>query len=290
MNNIISEISQVRSNNSIIIDHSNKNRYCVVFQESDGSKTAYYFSTPIYNIRTRKSIDMKFHRDDHGVHMTGSNAHIAISDTIYLENAEGNCRIRIGSTPRYISEREMYCGNDIVLPTTNGIAYKAHLKNGHVFSFEIEVNTPFMNIRANDKYFALMREKFRPFMTVSCIGTVGTNGEIIAPAQISYQKLSDRKYQITIAPCSPLGTQVLFEVNLYESKLFQDTTVESRNPHSNNAFGGVGFIGNSSAYGEQWLYSRLDFSGIPELMDQPIQRALLHIPKLNKTDIELRSS
>lgn len=58
------------------------------------------------------------------------------------------------------------------------------------------------------------------------------------------------------------------------------------NPSTNNAFGSVGFIGNSSAYGEQWLYSRLDYSRIPEIMDKRIHKAVLHMPKLNQSKVE----
>lgn len=93
---------------------------------------------------------------------------------------------------------------------------------------------------AEDKFFALMSEKFRPFVVVSCIGTVSEGSNIIAPAKISFLKITDRKYEITVSPCSTLGESVFFEINLHEAKLFQDTTVESNNPKTNNAFGSVG--------------------------------------------------
>ena len=110
---------------------------------------------------------------------------------------------------------------------------------------------------------------------------------MIAPAKIEYQKLTDKRYRIAVSATSPLAKYVIFEANLYENKLFQDTTVESMNPSTNNAFGGVGFIGNTSLCGEQWLYSRLDYSRIPEIMDKRIQKAVLHIPKFNQSNVEL---
>ena len=85
---------------------------------------------------------------------------------------------------------------------------------------------------------------------------------------------------------SPVAQHILLEANLYENKLFQDTTVESMNPSMNNAFGSVGFMGNSSTYGEQWLYSRLDYSLMPEIMDKRIQKAVLHMPKFNQSKVE----
>ena len=82
----------------------------------------------------------------------------------------------------------------------------------------------------------------------------------------------------------------MLEANLYDHKLFQDTTVESNNPKSNNAFGGIGYIGSSQTYGEQWLYSRSDFTKLTELNDKKILQAILHIPKWNKSAVELSTS
>ena len=135
-----------------------------------------------------------------------------------------------------------------------------------------------------------MSERFRPFVSFSCIGTSDANGNIIAPAKISYQKITDRKYTVSVIPCSSLGKSVLIEANLYEPKLFQDTTVESKNAKANNAFGSIGFIGSTKEFGEQWLYSRPDFTKMSALNDKKILRAVLHIPKLNTGSIELTSS
>ena len=124
-------------------------------------------------------------------------------------------------------------------------------------------------------------------MVISCIGTLDFSGNVIAPARSEYQKLTDKKYQLTFIPASPLGHFILFEANLYENKLFQDTTVESKNTSVNNAFGGIGFLGATKDYGEQWLYTRPDVSKMPELNDKKILRAILHLPRLNSSDIQL---
>jgi hypothetical protein len=98
---------------------------------------------------------------------------------------------------------------------------------------------------------------------------------------MEYEKLTHKKYRITFSSTSSSAHSVLLEANLYEKKLLQDTTVESLNPGINNAFGGVGFIGNSFSYGEQWLYTRIDCSKMPEMMDKRVRKAYLHMPKLN---------
>lgn len=286
MQSVLGEISKLRKGSPIIIDYHNSNRYRLVVQENNGTKTAYYFSTPIYSRRTRKMIDVKFQSNGDAIFSTGSNTNITVSKNVLIENAEGSCSIELSQNCNLISSQKVRCGSMVLIPTTNGVAFKCALKTNEKATFTIEVGQPFLNVRANDRCFALMKERFRPFVVFSCIGTVDTSGDVIAPAKIEYQKLTDRRYRIAIFSTSPLAQSVLFEANLYENKLFQDTTVESMNPSTNNAFGSVGFIGNSSAYGEQWLYTRLDYSRIPEIMDKRIQKAVLHMPKLNQSKVE----
>lgn len=287
MQSVLGEILKLRGGSPIIIDYHNSNRYRLVVQENNGTKTAYYFSTPIYSSRTRKMIDVKFRSNGGAIFSTGSNTNITVSRNVLMENAEGSCSIELSQNCNLISSQEVRCGSMALIPTTNGVAFKCALKANEKATFTIEVGQPFLNVRANDKCFALMKERFRPFVVFSCVGSVDATGNVIAPAKIEYQKLTDKRYRIAISPMSPLAQSVLFEANLYENKLFQDTTVESMNPSTNNAFGSVGFIGNSSTYGEQWLYSRLDYSRVPEIMDKRIDKAVLHMPKLNQSNVEL---
>jgi hypothetical protein len=290
MNSIIEEISKLRKGAPIVVDYKNSNRYRVVTVEENGSRTAYCFSAPIYNTKTRKAIDLRFYRDGTTVFFTGSDAQIEISDNIKLTNSEGSCNISLNSKYSSISDTEIMFSNERIYPTTNGIAIRSTIDNNNSYTFTIELNKPFLKIRANDKYVAVMSERFRPFIVFSSIGTLDENGTIISPAKVSYQKITERKYTITVTPCSLVGKSVIIEANLYESKLFQDTTVESNKPKINNAFGGIGFIGCTKEFGEQWLYSKLDFAKISDLNDKKILYAVLHIPKLNSTAAELKLS
>ena len=287
MISVLNEITKLRESGSLVIDYNNTNRYRIVINETNGTKTAYYFGTPVYNCKSRKAVDMKFHKKDGAVYSVGSNADVTYSNHIRMENSEGYCTVSLEQPVSFVTGGELICGKDRLYPTTNGFMYKGAGSAENPICFDLEVGTPFMEMRSNDKYFSLMRERFRPFVTVSCIGTVKTNGEVIAPAKISFQKLTDRKYRLTITPCSPLGEWVLFEANLYESKLIQDTTVESANPQANNAFGGTAFIGNTAEFGEQWLYLRPDYSRFSELTDRQIIRAVLHLPKLNRSNVQM---
>ena len=287
MRSVLKEISRLRKGKPISVDRHNSNRYRVVVQEDDGSKTAYYFSTPIYNNKTRKMVDAKFKSSDGTIYATGSNANITISGDILIENAEGSCTIGLSQKPTLRSPTEACCGSTVLIPTTNGVAMKYAIKGKESLGFELEVSRPYLKIRRTNKYFALMKERFRPFMVVSCIGSLDVTGNVIAPCKLEYQKLTDRKFRITVSATSPLAQHILLECNLYEKKLFQDTTVESMNPSSNNAFGSAAFIGNTSVYGEQWLYSKLDYSRMTEIMDKRIQKAILHMPKLNRSKVDI---
>lgn len=288
MQYVLAEIDKLRNGDPIIIDYHNSNRYRLVVNENDDTKTAYYFSTPIYDKERGKMLDLTFQSSDEAIELKGSNTKITITNKVIMENAEGMCTIELPAKCDYISSREVHCGNITLLPTTNGVAIKTEVGANEKSAFVIDVGNTFFNVRANDKSFSLMREQFRPFAIFSCIGAIDEKDNVIAPSKMEYQKINDRKYRITVSTRSPMAKYVLFEANLYESKLFQDTTVESGSPYTNNVFGSVGFIGNSSEYGVQWLYSRLDYSKImPEINDKHIIKAILHIPKLNQNEAEM---
>lgn len=278
-NGIIGEIRALRKGKPIQVDYRNRNRYRVVLQEENGTRTAYYFSTPIYHIRSGKLLDFTFHREGDVCYAVGSNSRITVQEDVLMENEEGYCRTSLYGA--------MGSGREVLYPTANGVAYKVKCSWTNPYPLRISVGLPFLQIRENGKYFALMREEFRPFVSVSCIGTVCESGQVVAPAEIRYERIDDRQYLLHITPCNAAADYVLFEVNLYEAKLFQDTTVESENPGMNNAFGGTAFIGNTKKYGEQRLYSRVDCSKLPELTDRRIIKGILHLPRLGGANIPL---
>ncbi len=287
MQSVISEIARLRDSKSYTVDYHNSNRYRLVVQERDGSKTAYYFSTPIYSQKEGKLLDVKFHLNGSTIYAVGSNANVTVSHNIAMENREASCKIELKQKAELVSPQRVRCGKHSIWPTTNGVAMKCDIRGEEKISFLLEVGQPFLNVRFNSKYFALMKERFKPYVVFSCVASMDVAGNVIAPAKLEYQKITDKKYCITVSATSPLARYVLWECNLYENKLFQDTTVESGNPSSNNAFGSVGFIGNTAAYGEQWLYSKLDYSRLTEIMDKRIQKAVLHMPKLNRSKIDI---
>lgn len=283
MISVVDEIKRLRSGD-MRIDYNNNNRYCVVLDEDNGSKTAYYFTTPIYNIKTRRAVDLCFSKTDTSINLLGSNSVITINGNITMKSEYGSCKVLMQEPVTYVSAQKLKCGNSTLHPTTNGLMFSTVSDN---ITFEIQTEAPIFDIRYNEKYFSVMSEKFRPFITVSCIGAADENGDVIAPAKISYQKIGDKKIIMNVCACDVFSKKIMFEINMYEPKLFQDTTVESNNPTVNNSFGGMAFIGNTRQYGEQWLYSRLDHSKLSELIDRRVLKAVLHIPQYNLSNMPL---
>ena len=124
MQSVLGEISKLRRGSPIIIDYHNSNRYRLVVQESNGTKTAYYFSTPIYSRRTRKMIDVKFQSNGDAIFSTGSNTNITVSKNVLIENAEGSCSIELSQNCNLISSQKVRCGSMVLITKTNGVAFK----------------------------------------------------------------------------------------------------------------------------------------------------------------------
>lgn len=275
---VLSEVIRLRDGKMPVIDHRNSNRYCIVASEDNGTKTAYCFGVPIYNNKTRRLVKLQFQESGECWKAEGSDAGITVRNDILLEDRNGFGMVKLPGDVMSGSKRGVRYGMAEVRPTLNGFFVRVPRKAHQPYEIRLLSGQPFMNVRANDRCFSLMREEFKPFMTVSCIGTTDGAGRLIAPCSLEYQRDNDNAYTLTIQHNSPYGSTLLLEVNLHEDKIFQDTTVESLHPDLNNAFGGTAFIGNTTSYGEQWLYSRPDFSKLPELYDKQIRGAILHLP------------
>lgn len=163
----------------------------------------------------------------------------------------------------------------------NGIAVKCAASVGQTISFTIGTHAGKKDVHSNDRFIAIMQDSFKPFVIISSVGSLGSNGNLIDSAEISYQSTGTDQYKIVLSTTNPLTKYILFEINMHEEKLFQDTTVESKQPALNNVYGSIGFIGRSHIYGEQWLYSRLDYSKLSEILDKRIDKVVLYLPQMN---------
>lgn len=207
MKTVIDEIRKLRKGAPLAVDTHNSSRYRLVVNEDDGSKTAYYFTTPVYNSGSGRLLDCKFRADKNKAYLTGSNSNITVSDRVVMESSEGYCGIDLGDEPIYILDTEVHFGRCVLFPTTNGVALKcAAGKDGSV-SFDVEVGNGELMVRSNDRYFALMAEQFKPFVTFSCIGTLDSSGRITAPCASNMKGLVTRYIR---SPCRQwMGRQAI---------------------------------------------------------------------------------
>ncbi len=274
---VFSMIRTLRGGKDFTIDTNNRNRYCVLVKEPYG-RTAYCFSTPIYELQSRKLVNLQFVPTLDGEVFQGSHGCVTVKgNQVVLKNDNGVVWVTLPSDAQ-------------LRPTLNGVAVTAATSAKKPFvKVKLRVDKPFLQVRANEKYFAFMQEEFRPFASLSALYAKDVAG--FHPAKVAYEKMDEGNYAVTVSATgtnSAVGqTQVCFEVNLYEPKLFQDTTVESRHPEENNAFGSVAFLGRTAEFGEQWLYSRPDFSKISEFYRVPVRQVLLHLPRYSSEEAKL---
>lgn len=287
MRYLFNEISKLRNKKPIWNDKININRYRICVCEADGSHTSYCTSVPICEKETGKPVQQSFKSYGLSSCLVGSNAVITINDNIHMSNENGDCCIHFDRKPLYRSENMIKYEDIYIYPTSNGITCKVKASKKEAFNFILSSKTLFFDIRANKKYFSLMSAKFKPLVTASAIGALDSKDRFISPSFINYVRLQDGSYKISLSTGNKDTEYILFEINMHDEKLIQDTTVESRDPKINNAFGSVAFIGNTMSYGDQWLYSRPDFSKIPELFDVKIKSATVHYPKYDTGNVAL---
>ncbi len=285
---ILETIRTLRSGKSYAIDRRNSNRYRVVLGEDDASKTAYYFSTPIYQEESGRVVPLQFESGGNAYLLKGSNCNISIGqEEIKLTGKNGIVTWRQIGQGLQLRGTALYGKGIEIHPTLNGIAVKIHAASDGI-SIPLHTSKPFYDIRANTKYFALMQEPFQPFMVLSGIGAFLDNGTLGGPLRMSFQKTDDKDFTVWISSTTDSDRVLWFELNLYEPKLFQDTTVESKNPGENNAFGTTAYLGQSESFGEQWLYMRPDLSVFSDLSGKHINSAFLYVPTYSQNAVRLR--
>lgn len=274
MKTALQEIYALRKGKEIVADTMNSNKYCIIADES-GDKTVYCFSTPIYDAVTRKLVYRSFDRYNNTYMFAGSNAKVTVNgNTVVLKNIEGSAMVSLPDGSFALNDG-LLCGDSFdIVPTFNG--FMLHSKMPCI-KIRITTENPFLTVKCNSKYFALMQDVFSPFINLAALIAYSKDG-VARPVNISYNAIDSHTYEVEFSAndCNSIS----FEVNLYERKLFQDTTVESIHPYENNAFGSTAFLGNTMWYGDQWLYSRLDASKLSFLQYDNFTSVCLHMPCL----------
>lgn len=254
------------------------NRYAVISQSITGHKRAYYFSTPIFEKSDNKPITPNFQKCGEYFCYNGSNGKIKIyGDHAVLSN--GTVEIHLSWNERkniLMSENGnvLKTQDMVIFPTFNGIAIR---QRGNKMKLYIKASKHF-DVRSNTKYFAFMKSKFEPIVTFNAMFAENRYRDIFYNTIIRSRKITDTSYEIDITSDSSDAFQLTYDINLYEPKLIQDTTVESKMPKENNAYGNISFLGKSNCFGTQLLYSRIDVSKMDLPTDLKIDNVKLHIP------------
>ena len=286
MSTILQEIRNLRNEETLHIDKDNYNRYRIVCNEPNGSKTAYYFSTPIYNNDTKKILNRSFEENQSNVILVGSNSQISLNNgKLQFDAGEERYDIDFDGEILNFNGENITSHRGCISATLNGVLCCFYICNE--MKFHVKTKNKIYYVRANDRNISFMADDFRPWFTISCLGVIDDANNVIAPVNITYIQSSDFEYQISIKSNRMSSAKVLFEVGVYENKLCQDTTVESMLPKMNNVFGNTAFVGYNDYYGEQWLYSKFDLSKMEDIIDRRIYKVNLHIPKLNTSGIDL---
>ncbi len=286
MNTAVEEVTKLCGKLPDAVEQKNSNRYRLLVQENGKTHTAYLFSCPISNLN-REQVKLQFENTKDRSVFRGSNCEIIISDKIVFRNSNGSCQVLfplgiVQRTNTSISYEHM-----TVFPTFNGLAFKVNSDALEKIEFTLSLESNCDGLRMNSKYVAFMTQWFEPLITVLCTGTLGKNGEVLGDAELLCRKTGNKMISIRMRANHTEAKYVMFEINMYEPKLLQDTTVESKKPDENNVFGSTAFIGTSNCCGEQWLFSRIDFSKIVDLVPHEINSAKLHLPKLNDSNLTI---
>lgn len=280
MNEITNLLEKATGKSIDSINHHNSNRYRMLVKH-ESEKYAYYFSAPIYNKVNRHLTEMCFRQGDEYIESIGSDNYIKINnDGICFSNGNGIMYINILLPAVIFQKDHLKCGNLIIKRTLNGLLLEINNLKHNPFNFTITTENEYDNIRQNGKFIALMQERFHPFATIS--GMFSTNDRDFHPINLICENLNNHTFTVHVESVNKACSgKLVLEINLHEPKSIQDTTVESKAVSKNNVFGGIAFIGNSEALGEQWLYLRPDYSILHDLAGCYIEDINLYVPQYN---------
>ena len=251
---ILREIQTIREETELSVCSWNTNPYRILIREKDGI-TAYYCSLPLFDEENKLVLPQWDSRGSKRF-FRGINAVVeADGVSVWMKNKCGKAVIE------FFSDVEL-------LPTLNGIAVFA--QNSVSFALSVETLHP---IWENGRFFNLMQEGFVPFLTAD--GLYQKTAGHVRPLHFTFTSPDGLRFCFE-AGCG--AEELVFEINLHAKKLVLDTTIESKNPELNNAFGGIAFLGSTDEYGEQILYSRFDNGLFHDLRSYVVKEAQLYLP------------
>lgn len=256
------------------------NRYGFRTTTPEGEERQYLFTTPVFH--ENGLVRRQFINAGTGFLFQGSKGLMTVlPDGVLLKNEECYVRLCWEKKQRFAlsADGECLCSEEMeIRPTLNGVSVLQNYDRKPLY-FRFESRPEYRGFaRMNSKCFAYMKEKFVPYVTLNSVyAATGETGEL-SGADLAMIKDGDTRYRFRMTAAAENAQKLNWEINLYEPKLIQDTTVESRRPTENNAYGNVAFLGRSPDHGVQYLYSRFDFGKIKTDPTGKMKRVFLHIP------------
>lgn len=280
----LESIAHLTQRSILNINENQSNRYCVLLNTKDGNE-AFYFSTPIYNNKSRKLVRRKFTAYNEYYQFIGSNCIVQVTKTKLIFYKEHKSVIlEFGQNISWNLSNGTLISNIMnIVPSYNGVYIYGNIQK---MSFNIKTNFDYNSIRNSHNCVCFMESNFRPIFVVSTLKSKCKDNNC-CPLLIKFNKVSQSMGKLNFYASDNIATQGIVEFNFYEPKIIQDTPVSGKYPKENNAFGPIGFIGKSDFYGTQWLYSRLDINKLLELQNKFIRNIRLYVPRFNYSSTSL---
>lgn len=279
MRSVMDTVMCLRGGNPFCYSDDNNNMYRIVSKEADGSSTAYYFSTPIYRRMDCKPVELRFALVNGNPVFHGSDARISYDgESLFLQSGIGSLLVSFDGARALECVSGMLRNESVqIRPTLNGIAVAAACSREETFSFTLSTTDVYKKIRNTEAYIAFMHGRFEPFFVISGLYAHSLGGGL-QPVKLSLERIDENTYHVSVRTSAKASSTVVFEINMYEGKFFQDTPVSSRLPDKNNCFGSVAFLGQTQQFGEQWLYTKTSRKKVFDIEQSTICSVKMHIP------------
>ncbi|MBQ8416208.1 MAG: hypothetical protein IJX13_04850 [Clostridia bacterium] len=276
MQNPLEVIAHLKQCSGVDIDANHSNRYCILLNTEYG-KEGYFFATPIYNMDTLRLVNRSFAFADECFRAIGSSSTVQVTaDQLVLKQQEKSVRLTFQTPKDWILQNGRLVSEDVsLIPTYNGVCIEGRIDQ---LNFDVWADFSYQNIRSSKNCVCFMQERFKPIFVISAL-YAGALLQECRPIQVKLTKKNSACESVRFLAEDSDCKRGAVEINFYEPKLIYDTPVSSQHPKENNAFGPVAYIGKSSMYGSQWLYSRLDVDMFRDLHHEHIFEIKLWIPR-----------
>ena len=286
---LIETIKQIRKEENPDVADNKTHRHCIDIREKD-AMVSYLFSIPVRQEEDGALIDSHWEKRGSVWEAKGAMLDTLIrvtKDRIILSRPRKSYTLALPYKQCWKEkDNELYSADMRIGLNPSGVSVACSIEDRLVM--RIETNDHIYGIKGNSRYFAFMSQRFKPSATLSALYFQGEDNTLY-PVKLSYDEVNANTYDIELdCPVKSHGT-LLLEYNLYEDKLFQDTTVSQMLSQENNVFGSVAFLGSSDVFGEERLYIKPVFDMLNQYRFCDIQSIRLMIPKIAENCPEIKA-